>query len=101
MEVKKITKANLSKKTMREYLIEGLENHTITKKAFKEWLKEVKAIDSGESTDSEKLKAVKVAFYEKFVLPEKEKLKAKENAHPLYALFSDIRKENPIEEKKD
>lgn len=108
MDVSKTTKQSCSRDFMKKYLENALEEKAITKKALNEWKTLVMGIESGEGTAPEKLKAVKVAFYEKFILPEKQKLKAKKTAvsakkssHPLYDMFNEIGKEKPVEEKKD
>lgn len=105
MDLTKITKQTCSREFMKNYLQEALEKKTITSKSFKEWKQIVRGIEAGEGTAPEKLKAVKAAFYEKFIKPEKEKLKAKKvvakkSSHPLYDLFNGITV-SKVDEKKD
>ena len=103
MDVSKITRQSCSREFMKKYLQEALEQKTITKKAFNEWKIIVRGIEAEEGTAPEKLKKVKAEFYDRFIKPEKEKLKKKvvaekkKSSHPLYDMFNDI----VIEEKKD
>lgn len=106
MDVSKVTKQSCSRDFMKKYLSTAFEEKAITKKALNEWKTLVRGIETGEGTAPEKLKAVKAAFYEKFILPEKKKAKAKKevvkkSAHPLYDMFNEIGKDKPVEEKKD
>lgn len=94
-EEKKITKQSCSKKYMKAFFEKGLADKTITKKAFTEWKKTVKAIEEGEGTASEKLKAVKEKFYDTFIKGQQKKHEKK--VYPLYNMFNEIE----IKEEKE
>ena len=99
MAEKKITKQSCSKKYMKEYLEKGLAEKTIKKKAYNDFKKSVKAIEIGEGTEAEKLKAVKALFYDTFI--KTQQVKKEKSAHPLYDMFNEIEVKNDIEQKEE
>lgn len=89
-EGKNITKQSCSKKFMKEFFEKGLQDKTVSKKAFSEWKRTVKAIELGEGTGKEKYKQIQEAFYTTFIKSAKKEVK--KSAHPIYDMFNEIGK---------